>query len=638
MAPQRALPSSSTSRVRRRRSADRRRVVRIGRLSARLEGADLLYLRLRDTELVRRVAVRVRDTSWGTVPAEVRSSTVHRDRDGDRVQIDVDHHEREIDFRWHGTIAPDGRNALIYEMDGRARADFLSSRIGICVLHPPAVSVGRPYRAWTSDGPAAAGFLPELVGPQMIVDGRVFALFPPFDRLEIDATPSICVAFEFEGDLFEMEDQRNWTDGSFKTYSTPLSMPFPFSVEEAQRFRQRVRIEVREDRLRVPLRRPDRTGRTPELELTRPLGTRVPEIGLALDLDGRIPDTRETGLLRGLSPAYLHADVLLGGRATAKELERAARVAAALDVPLELAVTLTGTERASREAVKRLRRHLDGLTISRLLVFHDDESATSASRLVLVRDVLEASVAGIPIVGGTSANFAELNRSRPDPATVDGLAFSVTPQAHDIDAAALVQSLEGQRDAVRTARSFSDGLPVHVGAVTLKPRPSRDALTLDAGTAGADERQSSRFAAAWTAASAKALIEAGAASVTFFESTGARGVLERTAVDGSLEPQVFPVYHVLRELASWHDLDLVGCTSSRPLEVEAIVAGRAGSLRALVANLTARTQHVTLRGLRATAPQIGFLGEEGFAASRPIDRDMPLRLELPAHAVARVAG
>ena len=31
----------------------------------------------------------------------------------------------------------------------------------------------------------------------------------------------------FDGDIFEMEDQRNWTDASYKIYSTPLRLPFP---------------------------------------------------------------------------------------------------------------------------------------------------------------------------------------------------------------------------------------------------------------------------------------------------------------------------------------------------------------------------------------------------------------------------
>ena len=34
----------------------------------------------------------------------------------------------------------------------------------------------------------------------------------------------------FEGEVFEMEDQRNWTDASYKTYSTPLERPFPVVV------------------------------------------------------------------------------------------------------------------------------------------------------------------------------------------------------------------------------------------------------------------------------------------------------------------------------------------------------------------------------------------------------------------------
>ena len=31
-----------------------------------------------------------------------------------------------------------------------------------------------------------------------------------------------------------MEDQRNWTDASFKTYSTPLRIPYPVEVAPGQ--------------------------------------------------------------------------------------------------------------------------------------------------------------------------------------------------------------------------------------------------------------------------------------------------------------------------------------------------------------------------------------------------------------------
>ena len=55
--------------------------------------------------------------------------------------------------------------------------------------------------------------------------------------------------FDFEGDLFEMEDQRNWTDGSFKTYSTPLALLLAEGGEPGQAIRQRVMMR------RCPARR-----------------------------------------------------------------------------------------------------------------------------------------------------------------------------------------------------------------------------------------------------------------------------------------------------------------------------------------------------------------------------------------------
>src|SRR3712207_7382130 len=39
-----------------------------------------------------------------------------------------------------------------------------------------------------------------------------------FRSLTHEAAPGLRVTCRMEGDTFEMEDQRNWTDASFKTY------------------------------------------------------------------------------------------------------------------------------------------------------------------------------------------------------------------------------------------------------------------------------------------------------------------------------------------------------------------------------------------------------------------------------------
>src|SRR5258707_15141553 len=52
--------------------------------------------------------------------------------------------------------------------------------------------------------------------------------------------PGVSAEVRFEGDIFEMEDQRNWTDASYKTYCTPLGLPFPAKVEKGARVKQAV--------------------------------------------------------------------------------------------------------------------------------------------------------------------------------------------------------------------------------------------------------------------------------------------------------------------------------------------------------------------------------------------------------------
>ena len=42
--------------------------------------------------------------------------------------------------------------------------------------------------------------------------------------------------FKFEGIKFEMEDQRNWGDASYKIYSGSLLDPFPYLIKKNTNF------------------------------------------------------------------------------------------------------------------------------------------------------------------------------------------------------------------------------------------------------------------------------------------------------------------------------------------------------------------------------------------------------------------
>ena len=46
------------------------------------------------------------------------------------------------------------------------------------------------------------------------------------------------------GDTYEMEDQRNWTDASYKTYIRPLAEPWPYELSQGTQREQSVTVEI----------------------------------------------------------------------------------------------------------------------------------------------------------------------------------------------------------------------------------------------------------------------------------------------------------------------------------------------------------------------------------------------------------
>ena len=124
-----------------------------------------------------------------------------------------------------------------FSFDGVARSDFLRNRIGICILHPIAECAGIPCAIEHVDGRVEQANFPTTISPyQPFQDIRAISY-------EV-ATTGIRAQLEVEGDTFEMEDQRNWSDASFKTYCTPLALPLPAPVKTGDHAQQAVTLSL----------------------------------------------------------------------------------------------------------------------------------------------------------------------------------------------------------------------------------------------------------------------------------------------------------------------------------------------------------------------------------------------------------
>ncbi len=590
------------------------RPLRAGPLSAVLDGIDLRYVRHGDVELVRRVYVAVRDRNWNTIPGVAADVEVTERADSFEVHFSVRHRSEDTDFSWNGRIEGTAEGAVSYSMDGTGGRDMLYNRIGFCVLHPWRESAGQSAKATTPGGTVEA-VLPDLVAPQRFENGVYVPLFPSASGVEIDLPGDGLVVFAFEGDLFETEDQRNWSDSSLKTYCTPLALGFPHELKRGERRAQSVSVRARR------LLPAERLSGPTQITVGERTGAVVADIGLALTSEAGEPTAAELSLLRCLAPAHVRFDAHLGSPELAAALKRALAVAGELGAALELGVFLTAAQSAELGV---LREALADAPIARVLVAAADaqtttpQETTPADLVELVRTQLK--LGAVPIAGGTDMYFCELNRTRPVVDHMDGVFWSLNAQVHAFDDISVMETPEAHGEQVRTARSFAAGRKLFVGPVTLRRRYNVNATVAEDQASGVlpdsvDPRQASLLGAAWTLASAKYLAEAGAHSITYFETVGWRGVIQgdRAAPLPDLfqgrPGQAFPLFHVLADVASLQGASIRACTASRTLEVAALAVERDANTTLLLANLTADTQAVEIGGLGANA-RVRRLGEQ----------------------------
>ena len=187
-------------------------------------------------------------------------------------------------------------------MSGQALRNFRYCRIGFCVLHPTEYA-GRPYQGAASSG-VITGELPKTIGPQRYEGGLYFPLFEAVSSLKVSLANGVEAKFDFEGDLFEMEDQRNWTDGSFKTYCTPLSLGYPHTASAGQNFTQKVSVSASG---LLPVT--NSSSNHIKLLLGPQLGRRLPQLGLGVATHDVELSPADTELLSELNLDHLRVDL-----------------------------------------------------------------------------------------------------------------------------------------------------------------------------------------------------------------------------------------------------------------------------------------------------------------------------------------
>ena len=558
-----------------------------GPLRMIFDHGDLRYITFRNREIIRRIYAAVRDRNWGTIIGTIRNLKIDSGRDFFHISYDSEHAEADISFVWHAEISGESNGTIKFTFDGEARSTFLKNRIGLCVLHPTNLA-GEKCLLLRADGTKHAAEFPKLVAQEQPVR-ELFDLKSLSYRIGSDAWLEI----EFEGDLFETEDQRNSIDDSYKTYSTPQHLPYPVEIQRGTRIRQSVALKLGGNLSKEAAAvfiEPGPVELTIDPRDLRPL----PPIGLGVSGLGEKYSEQTVRRLRALNLAHLRVDLHLSSPNILAQMAHSIWEADILSVPFEVALTVPKETAVEASLFATLTTRTRYWTI-----LSEDSKSTKPETLAVARKIVPASV---PVGVGTSADFYQLNQQRPPWEEADFVCWSMNPQVHAFDDLSLAEAPNAIPAQIESAHAYFPGKPLHISPVTLKPRFSANSLEKnDELPSCVDPRQCSLFGAAWTLAAIKNLAQSGADSITFYETVGWRGVIERDL--GSPLPDkfpsipggVYPLYFILRWINEWFDTRVVPIRVSHPNEIAALCLYSEGIYRLIVANLTARDRTMNLR-------------------------------------------
>ena len=573
-------------------------LLKAGGFEVELDCGNLRHVRIAGTEAIRAVSFIVRDRNWGTYTPSMTGLDVDQRDDGFSVGYAAEVLDGDRRFRFRATI--EGRaDRIIFSAEGETPSGFETCRTGFVVLHPLAGVAGEKVTVEHVDGTMAERRFPDLIDPvQPMSDLRA---------LTHTIAPGVRVTCRMEGDTFEMEDQRNWCDASFKTYVRPLSRPWPYRIAPDEGLRQSVTLTVAGEI------RPRASATETVVSIGETIGL-APKLGLGLDPSEVKSTQRLLSRLADLGPAILVCHFDPRRSHDKAVLEEMASIAGALGAEPWLEAVIADAQGFEAEiaALGAMVEALGSPFRSVLLTPAADLKSTTpgqpwppAPPPGAFYRAARSAFPSVRVGGGMASSFTELNRKRPPLDDLDFVGFTTMSLIHAADDKSIIQGLEALPAIARSARAIAGRLPVVVGPSSIglrlnpygaAPLPNPDNKRLP--MALNDPRHRGQLGAAWALAYYARLATAGIEAVMLGSTTGPFGMVHTEQAwptpGFDREGMPYPICTTLQALSRLSGQTLRRVTVSNPVLIEAVAAeGRSGR-ELILANLTDSDQQVRL--------------------------------------------
>lgn len=447
-----------------------------GPIQLQYQNGCLRSIRAGDAELLQLIYFAVRDKDWRTIPFTIEAENILQDEEGFHIGFKAVFRDGPIQLdmlvEWMGF--PTGR--ITGSFIATALHSFERNRIGFCVHHPIAAMAGQKISITGPEAKSTSVLLPLAISPWQPAKN--------IRQLNWEQDKLSC-RLAFEAELFEMEDQRNWTDFNFKTYGTPLSIPYPVQISSQEQIEQRIVFNVEGNS----------TPATSSSIITISSDTAalvLPEWGVC----------NGPAALFSPVPSFIRYD----HNEAVDDLKQLTNLLKNTPIPVALQMVLT--DNADIKWIQTIRPHVHQL--HHLTLAEQGSFCCSQAFLDHWMPLLKNAMPQLKIGTGSSLFYAEWNRSGLDARGLDFISFPANPQVHASDENSIVENLAGLAAIVSDATE-KYSLPVFIDPLTLS-------LRVPGEIHPADPRRSSAFGNCWALAAFKQLAESGAAGICFGET------------------------------------------------------------------------------------------------------------------------
>jgi len=521
------------------------RSVQIGSLSLLYSRDALRRICWHGAELVRGISWPVRDQNWGTYSSTLHEEQIHHDSESFAAKLRFSVANGDLDCQLDLTANQQGEVRADITMTP-TNGSFQTNRAGFTVLHPVNGTAGMPLLVTHPDGETEQVYFPKLISfdqPVKNIQGLSYSV----SKAKVDIA--------FKGEVFEMEDQRNWSDASYKTYCVPLVHPFAYTIDKP------VTQSILLNCSGVATASQDCSGSALHSQLTDNVS---PQIALVLEPDW----IGDESLWKWIAKTGIKQIVVrTGSNPSIADMSAYANFLDLLEAELDMEIVLDNDEPVAG-GLQRIADTLanTGLHPERVLALREiymashqpggpwPEGATPGSVCVAARSAFP----GVKIGGGMLTNFTELNRCRPETEQCDYISHANTSIVHASDDLSVIETLETLPQIFESAAMLARGKPYRLGLVSIGMRsnPYGDEVAANpkqvrCTMAREDPRQRGLFAAAWAVGVLAATQDSAVESICLAAPSGPFGIVYKpwqypqVGYD-HLDRAVFPLYHVVR--------------------------------------------------------------------------------------------